>query len=146
MSRCNKICLNPNRAEIDDMLAHSHPYREISERFPEVTKNSLSRYVKNGCPGGGLPTRDAIKQEAAKNNKIRAISGIAVVQGVLDDITSRLSYQRPHELNPSIVAALRLQLEAAKMLGVSSQSGDEGAISAYVDQLRIEEDKYQEEK
>jgi len=128
------------------MLAHNASYRLIAQKFPDISQYSIGRYVRNGCPGGGLPTKEAVKQEAAKNNKVRAISGMAVVQGVLDDVTARLSKQPKDSLDRPVTMGLKIQLEAAKMLGVGSQSKDRGAISDYIDQLRAEEDQYQEKK
>ena len=146
MSRCNKVCSHPKRAEIDDMLAHNTSYTAIARAFPGLSRDSVRNYVRSGCPNGDLSLKQMLKENVKNDNEKRIFSGLSVVQGVLDDISRRLANQPSDELNQSIVAATRVQLEAAKMLGVESQTEGKSAISDYMCQLRAEEDQYQEKK
>lgn len=140
MSRPNKICAHPKRAEIDALLVNSVSYRAIAGHFEGISRQSVARYAQSArpCNSDSLPPKEAIRQEVARENKDRALSGIRLLSDVvarLEDLTKVIPIEAP--IPSAYVAALRLQVDIAKLLGIEDNTKKRGGgIRELVAQMR----------
>lgn len=129
MSRPNKICAHAKRAEIDALLLNHVSYRAIAGQIEGISRQSVARYAQSErpCNSDSLPPKEAIRQEVARENKDRGLSGIRLLSDVvarLEDLTKVTPIEAP--ISSIYVAALRLQFDIAKLLGIEDNTKNRG--------------------